>query len=75
MKIGFFAQVERFELPQDLVLETSALPIELHPYLRKGEDGSCWKLAGRDSNPRTPKRLDLQSSAFNHSATYQFILF
>ena len=26
--------------------------------------------AGRDSNPRTLTRLDLQSSAFNHSATY-----
>lgn len=29
-------------------------------------------LAGRDSNPRTPERTDLQSVAFNHSATYQF---
>ncbi len=29
-------------------------------------------LAGRDSNPRTPKRADLQSAAFNHSATYQY---
>jgi len=24
----------------------------------------------RDSNPRTPKRVDLQSTAFNHFATY-----
>ena len=32
--------MERVELPQVLVLETSALPIELHPYLRKREDGS-----------------------------------
>ena len=28
-------------------------------------------LAGRDSNPRTLTRVDLQSTAFNHSATYQ----
>ena len=26
--------------------------------------------AGKDSNLRTPERLDLQSSAINHSATY-----
>ena len=25
---------------------------------------------GRDSNPRTPKRPDLQSGAIDHSATY-----
>ena len=29
-------------------------------------------LRGRDSNPRTPKRTDLQSVAFNHSATSQY---
>ena len=26
--------------------------------------------AGRDSNPRTRMRVDLQSTAFNHSTTY-----
>ncbi len=25
--------------------------------------------AGRDSNPRSPKTMDLQSTAFDHSAT------
>ena len=28
------------------------------------------KWAGKDSNLRTPKRADLQSAAFSHSATY-----
>ena len=29
---------------------------------------------GRDSNPRTPKRADLQSAAIDHSATYPVVL-
>ncbi len=43
--------------PQPTVLETVALPIELHPYM-------WW--AELDSNQRTPKRPDLQSGAVNH---------
>ena len=29
-------------------------------------------LEGRDSNPRTPKRTDLQSVGFSHSPTFQY---
>ena len=35
--------------------------------------GVFFLLCERDSNPRTPKRTDLQSVAFNHSAIAQFI--
>jgi hypothetical protein len=46
------------------------LPILITPIRQR-----TFLLCGRDSNPRTPKRPDLQSGAFNHSATSQCIFF
>src|SRR3989338_2101677 len=43
----------------------SLLPIQKAPT----RDAFCIGCAGRDSNPRSPKAPDLQSGAFDHSAT------
>src|SRR4051812_5767938 len=48
-------------------------PKNLCPILQSSianHQSSMVQWVGRDSNPRTPKRPDLQSGAIDHSATY-----
>ena len=53
--------------------DPSIAPLEEANCLCSPKTLSRSALAGRDSNPRTRMGADLQSAAFNHFATYQYI--
>jgi hypothetical protein len=49
-----------------------ALPAELQRHTKNFKFKINFMWVGRDSNPRSPEAPDLQSGAFDRSATYPF---